>query len=85
MADTKVVSIAGVARPTVRLRQMAAALHGNRMAEAIDSMVEDSKVVDALAGSIDRALIAGQTKDGRIDLRVAALTMLAEMRRNQKV
>jgi hypothetical protein len=83
MADTKIVNISGVARPSRKLRRMAAALHGNRMADAIDSMVEDAKVVDALAGAIDRALLHATSKDGRIDLKEAALHMLGEMRRNQ--
>jgi hypothetical protein len=84
MKDTKVVQISGVARPTRRMTALATALHGPRMAASIDSMLEDAVAVDALAGAIDRALIAGTSRDGRIDLKETAIHLIREMRRSQK-
>jgi hypothetical protein len=84
MADTKVVNISGVARPSRRMLNMALALHGPKFAQSIDAMVDDAKTVDALAGALDRALLAGTSKDGRVDMREAALALIKELRRHQK-
>lgn len=81
--DTRVAHISGVARPSPRLRRMAAVLHGSRMANAIESMVEDTKAVDALAALLDRAMTTHVTKDGRLDLREVALFVIREMRSHQ--
>ena len=84
MADTKIVNISGVAKPSRKMRRIATALHGANFAASIDTMLEDAKAVKILAGCIDRALVAAVTKDGRIDLDIAALTLIQELRRNQK-
>lgn len=83
MADTKVVHITGVARPSRRMRRMAEALHGKNFAMSIDSAIYDAKIVNAVAGAIERALVAGTNKDGNVDMREAAVHMIKEMRRNQ--
>ena len=84
MADTKIMQVSGVARPSRRLRMMAKVLHGNKMSEAIDSMMVDATMINALAGMIDRALIKGTSKDGRIDLKDTAMHLIQEMRNNQR-
>ena len=84
MADTRVSQLSGVARPTRRMRHLAMTLHGPKMAASIDAMLEDAVAVNALAGAIDRALIAGTSKDGRIDLQETALCLMRELRRNQR-
>lgn len=84
MADTKVVHVSGVARPTKRMRRLASMMHGDRFATSLDSMMVDAIAIDALAGMLDRAFEAGLTKDGRIDLKVAAATLLGEIKANQK-
>ena len=83
MSDTKIVNISGVARPSRKLRRMAEVLHGRRMADAIDSMVEDTTAINAMAGLLDRAMTEHTTKDGRLDLREVAMYVIREMRRNQ--
>ncbi len=84
MADTKVVPISGVGRPTPLLIRMAMAAHGANFAHSIDSMLDDAVMVNALAGMIDRALVAGTAKDGRLDLKETAIALIREMRRHQK-
>lgn len=84
MADTKIGQLSGVARPTIRMRQLATTLHGDKFASSVDSMLQDAVAVDALAGAIDRALIEGTSKDGRIDLKVTAAALMRELKNNQK-
>ncbi len=63
---------------------MATALHGPGFAKSIDSMLEDAVAVNALAGMLDRAFEAGLSKDGRIDLKEAAMSLIKQMREVQK-
>ena len=84
MSATKIAPISGVARPTPRMKHLATTLHGPGFASSIDSMLEDATAVNALAGALDRALVAGTAKDGRLDLQEAAMHLIKELRRNQK-
>ena len=80
----KLSQISGVARPSDGLRRIATVLHGPSFAASIDSMLEDALAVNALAEAIDRALIHGTSKDGRIDLRETAMHLIREMRGSQR-
>ena len=84
MSKPKIVNISGVAHPTRRMRSLSLSLHGPQFAASVDSMLEDAVAVNALADAIDRSLIAGTSKDGRIDLRETAIALIKEMRRSQK-
>ncbi len=66
------------------MRHLANTLHGPGFIGSIDSMLEDAVAVNALADAIDRALIVGTSRDGRIDLKETAMALIKEMRRNQK-
>ena len=84
MSDPKVVPIrAATLKPSRRLRRMALALHGPGFLGSIADMTRDAVAVEALAAALDRALNAALSKDGRLDLRVAAEHLLGEMKRNQ--
>ena len=80
----KLSQLSAVIRPTRRMRHLATTLHGPGFAGSIDSMLEDAVAVNALAEAIDRALIVGTSKDGRIDLKETAMALIREMRRSQK-
>ncbi len=82
--EPKLSHISGIAYPTKRLRTLAIALHGIDFANSIGSMVDDAVAVNALAEALDRAFEAGLSKDGRIDLKVAAVHLIGELRRSQK-
>lgn len=83
MSDPKIVHVTGVARPSRRMRRMATAMHGKGFAMSIDSSIYDAKIVNAVAGALERALIAGTNTDGKLDMREAAIHLIQEMRRNQ--
>ncbi len=83
-AAAKIAPISGVAYPTPRMRSLATALHGPAFAASIGSMLEDAVAVNALAEALDRAIEAGLSSDGRIDLKAAAVCLIKEMRESQK-
>jgi hypothetical protein len=84
MADTKIVQISGVAYPTRRMRGLATALHGPKFALSIDSMLEEAGAVNALAEAMEKSLEAALSKDGRVDMKNAAIHLIRLMRNNQK-
>ncbi len=84
MADTRIAPISGVGRPSYRLRRMAEVLHGNKMADAVETMIFDAKAVNALAEAMDQALLASTNLSGNVDMKDAALHLIQWMRRNQR-
>jgi len=83
-AESRIGQLSGVARPTPMMRHLALTLHGPKMAESIDSMLEDAVAVNALATAMDRAMVAGTNASGNVDMREAAMHLIKEMRRSQK-
>ena len=75
--------LSGRAKLTPKFRHQAEVLHGKGFALSIDAMVEDAVAVDALASLLDRAFSAALSKDGRLDLREAAMFVIREMRASQ--
>lgn len=83
-AEARSGNLAGVAHPTPLMRRMAIARHGPQGVATIDSMIEDAVAVNAMADLMGRALDATANKDGKADLKEAAMFVIKEMRRNQK-
>jgi hypothetical protein len=83
MSDPKVVPIRAHLQPSRKMRRMAQAVHGASFASSMNSMLNDAAIVNAVAGAMERALQAGTNKDGKVDMREAAMHLIAEMRRNQ--
>jgi len=83
LSDPKIVECTVRLKPTKRLLRMATAIHGPKFTADINARIFDAKIVNAVAQCIERSLAAGLKKDGTVDMREAAIFMIAEMRRNQ--
>ncbi len=84
LSDTKLVNISGVGRPSRRLRQLAKVLHGNRMADAVETMAFDMRAVNVLADAIGDALVASTNASGNVDLKDTAFRLIQWMKENQR-
>lgn len=74
----------GHARPSRALRAHIGKLYGSNMELAVDSLLSDTEAIDTFAGLLTQSIERNQAKDGRIDMRMVAADIIAEMRRNQK-
>ena len=67
-----------------KVKRAATILHGSQGVARIGQIMDDEVAVNALAQLIEQAIVARQTKDGRIDWRDVAAHVLAVMRRHPK-
>lgn len=81
---TKIANISGHARPSDALRRQLGIVHGPGTVARLDALMSDADAIDKLAQVIDVALLKGQAADGRIDLRVVAAHVIAELKAAQK-
>ena len=81
--DPKIGSLSGVARPSRFMRRLAGQF-GTTHLTSIDSMIEDAVMVNGVAAAMERALVAGTSKDGKVDMKTAAIHLIREMRKNQR-
>lgn len=77
-------NLAGVARPTRKMRRQMSLMHGHATVERLDRIVEDVTAIDALARLLTEAMEKCQTKDGRVDMKDVAAHVLGEMKRHQR-